>query len=308
MKTPIYFITLLLLVALIICGNKPSKPISSGNDDFKLLVNSWNKAHSAKGGAVLSALYSNSVLYYGKQKDKAECIKLKLSLFQKQPDFLQQIVGEISTERVSDNEVKCNFTKRVTVNRKTKDYPSYLQFKKIDGRWKIVIESDLVTDKNLAGQKKGRIPKEAVKGDFNGDGTPEYAWLVAPKIKENEMKCIGDCNSYIKFSDTSIPDIKIENCIGGRPDNLGDLNNDRKDEIGLLPEWFTSCWKGYFVWTLKNNRWIYAVNPISTHCNQWEQGVKPIEIDLKHKGYVLIRYSEMTDNDIVTKTKSVPIK
>ena len=68
------------------------------------------------------------------------------------------------------------------------------------------------------------------------------------------MDCIGDCVCYIKFSDPTIPAITTNGyCISGIPDNLGDLNKDGKDEIGLVPDWFTSCWRCYYVWTLKNN-------------------------------------------------------
>ncbi|MEZ4951929.1 MAG: hypothetical protein R2784_21420, partial [Saprospiraceae bacterium] len=111
---------------------------------------------------------------------------------------------------------------------------------------------------------------------------------------------------YIKFSDSSIPSISIKSCIGGQPTNLGDLNNNGSDEIGLLPEWCTSCWRNYYVWTLKNNQWIYAVDPFSTHCNQWDEGVTPIEIDYQNEGYVLIRFTDMTN--FKTITKSVLVK
>jgi hypothetical protein len=161
--------------------------------------------------------------------------------------------------------------------------------------------------KNLAKGNETKVPKDAVKGDFNGDGVPDYAWLVPPKDSECS-DCSGNCTSYIKFSDNTIPSIKIENCIDGAPTNLRDLNKNKTDEIGLLPGWCTSCWSAYYVYTLKNNKWIFAVDPFSTHCNQWEEGVKPIEIDLKKNGHVLIRYSALTEEDIVTKTKSVPIR
>ena len=33
-----------------------------------------------------------------------------------------------------------------------------------------------------------RLPKDAVPGDFDGDGTPEYVWLVPPEVID-EMEC-----------------------------------------------------------------------------------------------------------------------
>jgi hypothetical protein len=156
-------------------------------------------------------------------------------------------------------------------------------------------------------QKKTTIPKHAIKGDFNGDGKLDYMWLHTPKLTANEMDCIGECNSFIKFSDPTIPSIKVTNCISGHPSNAGDLNKNRTDEIGLLPGWFTSCWRDYYVWTFKNGAWIKAVEPFSTHCNQWQDGIKPIEIDKKKQGNVIIRYSDHTGERIVTKSKSIKI-
>lgn len=179
---------------------------------------------------------------------------------------------------------------------------------------KLVKEDDLITTKNSSNLKNVKIPKDAVKGDFNGDGKLEYMWLIPPKIvntagEEGMSECAdGDCTAYLIFSDKSIPSIKINNCIDGIPDNLGDLNKDGTDEVGLLPGWFTSCWMSYSVWTLKNAQWVYAVQPFRTHCNQWDQEIKPIEKDLNKDGHVIIRYSEFTEEEgIITKTKSVPI-
>ena len=152
------------------------------------------------------------------------------------------------------------------------------------------------------------IPIIAAKGDFNGDGKIDSMWLIPPKIAGNELDCIGACNSYIKFSDTNVPSIKVENCIGGMPTNLGDLNQNGTDEIGLLPEWFSSYWSAYHVWTYINNKWVQAVPPFSTHTNQWNKGVKPIEVDKNKAGNVIIRYSELSGVDIVTKSKSIKIQ
>lgn len=309
----INFIGLLFCLTLLnSCSNDSGKRINeSATDttDFKQLVAAWNQAHSSRDVSIFSNLFDNSVFYYGVQQDKNNCIESKLSLFNKYPDFYQQIFGDIQVEKINDNEVKCSFVKRVTVNQATTDYPSYLNFKKSVDAWKIVTEGDLVTDKNLAKKSriKNSIPKDAIKGDFNDDGKLDYMWIQKPKIKTDEMDCVGECTCYIRFSDPTIPSIDVPSCIDGYLSNEGDLNKNGTDEIGLLPGWFTSCWRSYFVWTLKNGLWINAVEPFPTHCNQWDEGIKPIEIDFNKKGNVIIRYSEHTGEDIVTNSKSIKI-
>ena len=150
-----------------------------------------------------------------------------------------------------------------------------------------------------------KIPDDAITGDFNGDKQQEFIWLKATNSDEKSM---GDTSSCFMFcSNSTIPPLKVEMCIGGNPVNLGDLNGDGADELGLLPDWWTSCWRSYFVYTLKTNRWKQAVSPINTHCIQWDQNLPAIEKDSTRPGYVLIRYSELTDTDIVVKTKSIPI-
>lgn len=290
-------------------NNKNASKETKDAATIKALVTDWNKANTTKDVAEFHNLYRDTVLYYGTLMDKSECIENKQSFFKKNPDFHQQIQGDVKLDFTTDTEVQCRFYKRVTIQQKTTDYPAYLVFRKVGKTWKITTEGDRITDKNLSKTKplKVNIPDNATKGDFNGDGVPEYMWLVKPDIDADGMDCVGNCTSYIMFSDPNIPSITIENCIGGIPENEGDLNKNGSDEIGLLPAWFTSCWKSYHVWTLNNDKWTDAVKPFSTHCNQWEAGVKPIEIDSNKVGHVIIRYSEFDGDDILTKSKSVPI-
>ena len=171
----------------------------------------------------------------------------------------------------------------------------------------IHIDSDDNSQLEGNSANKHVIPKDAVKGDFNGDHKIDYMWLEVPELNKEESDCMGECVSYIRFSDATIPSIKVDDCISGSVSNLGDLNENGTDEIGLLPGWFTSCWRAYFVWSLKNRYWIKPVEPFSTHCDQWTENINPIEIDRNHKGNVIIRYSEHTGEDIITKSKSVKI-
>jgi serine/threonine protein kinase len=176
--------------------------------------------------------------------------------------------------------------------------------------WMNSNENSISEDQNIIDEDLPRIshPENAVKGDFNGDGKTDYMWLEKPRLTSDGNDCVEQCISYIRFDDTSIPSIEVIESIGGELANHGDLNNNGTDEIGLLPNWFTSCWRDYHVWTFKNGAWVNAVEPFPTHCNQWDNGIEPIEIDLRKSGNVIIRYSELnSDFDIVTKSKSIDV-
>jgi serine/threonine protein kinase len=272
--------------------------------DFRKLSYDWNDAHLTKDSAAFNRLFDETVLFYGMTKEKSYCIDAKMKFFKKYPSLNQEIYGNITIEEQTNGTVKASFEKRVTIDNKATIYPSYLIFKKINHSWKIITESDLVTDTNIA---KKNIPGNAIKGDFNGDGNLDYMWIIEPKITKDGDDCVGGCILQIKFSDSSIPIIKIDQSIGGSLSNLGDLNNNGTDEVGFLSGWFTSCWQPYYVKTFSNNKWVNAVNSITTHCNQWDEGVTPIEIDNKINGNVIIRYSEFVNDSIVTLSKSVKI-
>ncbi|MVN21183.1 hypothetical protein [Mucilaginibacter arboris] len=151
-------------------------------------------------------------------------------------------------------------------------------------------------------------PQPKLKGSFTIKRKQQLVWLILPKIDSAKMDCIGGCAVVLKFADPKIPTIKVKGAIGGTLYNLGDLNNDGKDEVGVLHEWFNGCWNAFDVYTFKHGFWEMAVQPISTHCNQWEANLKPIVKDPAKKGFVKITYSAFENNDIVFKTKSVAVK
>lgn len=146
--------------------------------------------------------------------------------------------------------------------------------------------------------------------DFNGDGKKETCKLVAPKTNDETYDCEGGCVCHIRFSDASIPDIVLKNCIGGEPQILGDLDGNGTTEIGLVPEWWTSCWRSYYIYTFVNGKWTLFVDPITVHCNLFEEHEGPIiEKVANKKGYYKVYYSEFDDEKgILTLTKTVKKK
>lgn len=151
--------------------------------------------------------------------------------------------------------------------------------------------------------QKTKIPKGALRGDFDGDGKTEYAWIVKPKLKASGEDCEGKCEVRIVFSNTAMKAITVKNSIGGYLTSWGDLAGNHKDVIGFHPEWFTSCWSPYYVYTIHKGEWCYLVPPFSTHCNQWEAGIKPIERVPGRKGFVKIHYSAIDTADIKMRLK-----
>lgn len=268
------------------------------------VVSEWNAANNSASLTELGKLYGAEVLFYGTPLKKQSCLEKKLRFLAKNATFRQSVDQIRAEETALPGEVRCHFDKRVSMDGKTKDYPSYLILR--DG--KIVTEGDEVTDANLSKRKvsSSKHPKDALSADFNGDGSLEYAWLEAPTINEEGVDCVGECACTLRFSDSSIPPISVAPCIGGSPDDLGDLNKNRSHEIGLSPSWFTSCWSNYYVWTLLRGKWVYAVKPITTYCEQFEKGIKPIEADAR-EGYVIVRSSEFTGDEIKLISESVPI-
>lgn len=309
MKKELTTLYIASLFALFSCSSEKNNTSKVSNSDTIIseVVENWNSVHNPENISKIETLYAENVDYYGSAYSKKECVESKIKFIAKNPEYYQQIVGQIDKvyDPLDSNQVTCKFIKRVVFKGKTTDYPSYLVLQKTIEQWKIIQESDLVTDKNLSKKSNSKVPKDAVKGDFDGDGKTEYAWLIPPNMSADDNSCVGACTGYIVFSNKRLNRITVNDCIGGSPDNLGDLNQDGKDEIGILPSWFTSCWRGYYVWSFGKNGWYQPVEPITTHCDQWDQGIRPIETDWQDAKNVIIRYSEHTGEEIIVKSKTV---
>jgi hypothetical protein len=160
----------LIILTIVSCSNErkdknQSTKSNSEKLDLKSIVSKWNLAHNERDVALFSKLYSEKVEFYKAYLSKNECIEKKLELFKKYPDFYQQIHGNIEVIEIDSARRKLSFIKKVTINGKTTDYPSYLLINRVGNQTKIFCESDLITDKNLT-KKKTTKKKKVISQSF----------------------------------------------------------------------------------------------------------------------------------------------
>ena len=91
---------------------------------------------------MLEKILADKIEYYQTTVSKDYYIRDQKKFFEKNPVYGQVLKGNIEVEKISDRQVKAEFVKEVTTKEGIKDYPSYLVFEKINGEWKIVLESD----------------------------------------------------------------------------------------------------------------------------------------------------------------------
>ena len=111
---------------------------------LKEIAKEWNDAINARDMAALAALHGSNVRFYGQPVDNATyCAKMKAALA-KDPSF-HQTLAAIRVDWPQQTKAKVSFRKKDD----KAEHAAYLVMEKSDQSWKIVEESDLVTDANL---------------------------------------------------------------------------------------------------------------------------------------------------------------
>ncbi len=176
MKNIIFFIILLLLLS---CGknenvdnsnnstnlnnlsnnNESIKKINnekSTEEQIKDMVTIWNTASSNADFDTLERILGDKIDYYQSLVSKHYYITDQKRFFQKNPVYSQKIVSDIIVTRLSDSKMQAKFVKEVSTSKEIKEYPSYLVFENINHSWKLVVESDTVSDANIARMRQGK--------------------------------------------------------------------------------------------------------------------------------------------------------
>jgi hypothetical protein len=81
--------------------------------------------------------------------DREKCIALKEKFFNENEDLAQKIISSLTLTGYSGGVIKCEFVKEVAINSVPKKYLSYLLIQYLHDSYRIVGESDELTDRAL---------------------------------------------------------------------------------------------------------------------------------------------------------------
>lgn len=123
----------------------------SDKEAFGNLVNLWDEYHNNCSSYQLKELYAPTVMFYGKTLSRTAAMDINDKFFMQHPDFYQDS-RDIQMEELNNGDVLLEFTKEVTIDDNTKEYPCYLILRRTSANdigWCITTESDKITDRNL---------------------------------------------------------------------------------------------------------------------------------------------------------------
>lgn len=153
-------IVLSLSCALVLfsCSNESSEVKNTDSvktDSVKLvpvvsewhsLTDSWTASLNLKNAAIMKSFYADTVMYYGNKISGDVVVKSQQEYFSANPDYSMKILEYLGEEQQPDGTWNVRITKQVTAGGKTVNYPASLVYAKRNGIWKIISESDDITD------------------------------------------------------------------------------------------------------------------------------------------------------------------
>lgn len=260
---------------------------------LKKLVNKWNQSLNLRDPEMSASLFAPMVFFYTKELPSEEVLKLRMKRVNSDPTWNQEIISSITCEEMDNGDVKTTFTKQSNSDKGSKTYRAYLVWRQIDGEWLIVKESDNTTDQNVEKHKKiDAIPKNAISGDFDGDGIVDHLWIDGKF--DSDGRSVGKIR--LKSDNPKLEGLTWEAGYGAFIENLGLLDDSGADFLGVVPE-YDSNWEKFYTYRFRNGKWKEAVRPFTI----WEGDEnyrRVIPPRSGRKGYVGIIYNNMDVDNI----------
>jgi hypothetical protein len=137
------------------------------------LTESWSASLNLRNATIMKSFYADSVLYYGDDLAADDVVSRQQAYFSSNKNYSQSIEEYIDEVQQPDGSWLIRIMKQVKVNGKIANYPSSLVFTQKEGVWKIVAESDDITDLTKAQtQNAGYAPeKVSIEGLIEANST-----------------------------------------------------------------------------------------------------------------------------------------
>ena len=146
-----------------------------------------------------------------------------------------------------------------------------------------------------------------IVGDFNGDGKMEKAWV-------NHVDFDSEENEYIKlklsFSDSKYDTVDLGEGLGFALYNIGDINGDSCQDIGMVPYGLMSMWRGFYVWVSNKGHNWRLLTKFTLYLEQLDDGKGNLFIPIWRGDDGIIEYQEYEwteEGDNILKTKKLKI-
>jgi hypothetical protein len=199
-------------------------------------VYKWNAAHDSLHIDSLENFYNDPVLFFKKRIPRASVIQTKKYKIAHADSYRERIIGRIGIYASDTGDYKCEFLKLVTINNRPNVYHSYLVFERqADDTWRIIVESDKEADMRpemVPLFEKFQESESLSSGDFNGDGAREDLIVLKPE-RDTSGKYSGT-ETKISFTNLSLPEIVIQNCVGVNVLNENDVDGDGSDDFSVV--------------------------------------------------------------------------
>ena len=148
-------------------------------DSIQLVVETWNRSLNERNTELMELVYANKVQFYKKTLARSEIIAAKQRALDKTPSYKQSIRRlAINYPSNRPDIISCEFYKRWNDGNKTDSVLAILEIEFINGEYRIVKESDFVTELNLVRESPTRTLPE---------GTFTYMYDYWEDTREHEL-------------------------------------------------------------------------------------------------------------------------
>lgn len=171
------------------------------------------------------------------------------------------------------------------------------------------INAQVNTSNSDSGKSSDFDIEKIIIGDINNDKIIDTAFVKGPKLITDkdgfEDYKSGTENITISFS-CDFPEITLDNAVSGFVENIGDIDNDGKSEIIVVPFWFIGCRGRIHFFTMKNGKWKNVGN-VERHICRDGSGFLDI-IKKRKDNKIKVMGEVFKDGDYVEKAKIISIK